>query len=208
MQDLAERLDNIRIRVRAPGTEVEAEFTRRTDFALFFEEGAYAFVDEAILERTLTSIAKLLWVQWQRQYRRAIEDTDLIIDAVDSADINFFAERDEIEAVGVSSDHRITISTTGLRDFSVHIKPGTVRELTERRFSISAAAAAKRLLQDYQEKVEEVKQRYQNSAEPGPDTISSLAKAHLARLEVEQRQQTLCDDNCEPRSKGFHERAW
>ncbi|WP_199856676.1 hypothetical protein [Nocardia suismassiliense] len=207
MQDLAARLDNIQVRVRAPGTEIEAELSRRTNIALFFGDGAYAFVDEPMLEQALASIAKLLWVGWQRQYRRALEYTNLTIDAVNSVDIKFFADRDKTEAVGASSDQRMTFLTIGMRSFSVHIEPGTVREITESQFSRSAAEAATLLIEDYQAKVQELKQRYY-SADSRFDTISSLTEANSARLEVERQQQTIFDDTYEPRSSGFSERAW
>ncbi|WP_067580749.1 hypothetical protein [Nocardia terpenica] len=208
MQNLAERLDNIRIRVRAPGTEIEAELSRRTDIELFFEDGAYAFADEPMLEQALTSIAELLWAGWRQQYRRAIEYANLIVDAVDSTDIDFFAERDKTEAAGASSDHRITISTIGMRNFSVHIAPGTIREITESQFGGSVAEAAALLIQDYQAKVRELKQRYYNSTESRFDTIAGFMEANSTRPEAEHQQQTLCDDTDKPRSSGFHERAW
>ncbi|MFI6170778.1 hypothetical protein ACIBCN_28615 [Nocardia sp. NPDC051052] len=207
MQDLAARLDNIQVRVRAPGTEIEAELSQRTNIALFFGDSAYAFVDEPMLEQALTSIAKLLWVGWQRHYRRVIEYTNLIIDAANSPDMKFFADRDKTEAVGASSDQRITISTIGMRNFSVRIESGTVRELTESQFSRSAAEAATLLIQDYQAKVQELKQRYY-SADSQFDTISSFIEANSALLEAERQQQTRCDDMNEPRSSGSHERAW
>lgn len=208
MQNLAERLDNIRVRVRAPGTEIEAELSRRTNIELFFEDSAYAAADEPMLEQELASIAKLLWVGWQQQYRRAIEYTNLIVDAVNSTDLDFFADRDKTEAAGTSSDHRITISTIGMRNFSVHIKPGTIREITQSQFGRSAAEAATLLIQDYQAKVQELKQRYYSSTDSRLDTVSRFVEANSSRSEAEHQQQTLCDDTYEPRSSGFHESAW
>ncbi|WP_405164382.1 hypothetical protein OG203_04490 [Nocardia sp. NBC_01499] len=125
-----------------------------------FGESAYAFVDDSRLERALTAIARLLWVGWQRQYRRAIEYTDLHIDADDQHDLNFFAERAEIEAIGESSDERITISAIGMENFSVRIEPGTVREISEAEFRASAAEAATKLIEDFLTKVAELKKRY------------------------------------------------
>ncbi|MEU7146139.1 hypothetical protein ABZ942_42335 [Nocardia sp. NPDC046473] len=208
MRDLAERLSGIRVRVRAPGTEIEAELSGRTDIALFFGENAYAFADEQILEQALTSIAKLLWVGWRRQYLRAIEDTNLIVGAVDSTDTKFFAERDQVEAVGVSSDHRITVSSTGMRNFSVHIEPGTVRELAESQFGSGVAEAAALLIQDHQEKVQGLKQRYYDSGDSEPGPISSFIEANSARLEFERQQQSSDDDTDRPRSNGACESAW
>ncbi|MFD6156119.1 hypothetical protein ACFWF7_24285 [Nocardia sp. NPDC060256] len=160
MIDLATRLDNIRVRVTAPGTDIEAELSRRTDIVLFFKDSDYAFVNEPILERALTSIARLLWVGWQREYRRAIEYTNLSIDAENATDFAFFAERDGVEAAGESSNTRITISTVGMKNFSVHIEPDTVRDLSESEFCASVSEAAANVIRDYVTQVGELKKRY------------------------------------------------
>ncbi|NBH11312.1 hypothetical protein [Amycolatopsis sp. SID8362] len=160
MEDLAERLDSIRVHVRAPGTEIEAEFRRRTGITLSFGESVYDFIGESALERALAATARLLWVGWQRQYRTAIEETNLNIDADDLRDSNFFADRAKVEAVGASSDERITISTVGMENFSVHIVPGTIREIPEDEFAASASEAATKVIEAFQAKVDELKKRY------------------------------------------------
>ncbi|MGK3199778.1 hypothetical protein [Amycolatopsis sp. MEPSY49] len=139
MADLAERLDGIRVHVRAPGTEIEAELRQRTGITLSFGESVYDFIDESALERALAATARLLWVGWQWQYRAAIEGTNLNIDADDLRDSNFFADRAKVEAVGASNDERITTTAVGMETFSVHIAPGTVRELPEDEFAASAS---------------------------------------------------------------------
>ncbi|MYW91154.1 hypothetical protein G3I59_11185 [Amycolatopsis rubida] len=160
MVDLAETLDDIRVRVRAPGSDIEAELRRRTDITLSFGESVYEFIDEPALERVLAGIARLLWAGWQRQYRAAIDETDLNIDADDARDSNFFADRAQVEAIGGSADERITISAAGMADFSVRVKPGTVREIPEDQFSASVSEAAAKLIQDFQLKVDDLKKRY------------------------------------------------
>ncbi|WP_232376532.1 hypothetical protein [Amycolatopsis aidingensis] len=95
MGELAERLDNIRVRVSAPGTDIEAELRNRTEFTLSFGESVYEFIDERALERALASLARLLYAGWQRQYREAISDTALNIDPEDQHDLDF---RDESRA--------------------------------------------------------------------------------------------------------------
>ncbi|QWF79450.1 hypothetical protein HUW46_02858 [Amycolatopsis sp. CA-230715] len=160
MVDLAERLGQIRVRVRAPGTEIEAELRGRTGISLSFEESVYEFIDESALERALASIARLLWAGWRRQYLSAIDETSLSIDANDFRDSNFIADRARIEAIGTSSDERIVITTVGMENFAVHIEPGTVREVPEDQFATKASAAATKLIQDFQAKVSELKKRY------------------------------------------------
>ena len=160
MTDLAERLDGIRVRARAPGADIEAELRRRTGITLSFGESVYEFIGEPALERVLAALARLLWAGWQRQYRAAIEETDLHIDADDLRDSNFFADRAKVEAVGTSSDERITITAIGMENFSVRIAPGTAREISEDRFAADAAEAATKVIQDFQAQVDELKKRY------------------------------------------------
>ncbi|MFI6044179.1 hypothetical protein ACIA8C_21290 [Nocardia sp. NPDC051321] len=144
----------------APGTDIEAELSARTEVALFFKDSDYAFVNEPIMERALASIAGLLAAGWQRQYRRAIEYTHLNIDAENATDYAFFADRDAVEAAGESSDKRIKICTVGMKEFSAHLEPDTVRELSQTEFCASFAEAAAELIQDYLAKVGELKKRY------------------------------------------------
>ena len=160
MTDLAEKLDGIRVHVRAPGTDIEAELRDRTGITLSFGESVYDFIDESALERVLAGVARLLWTGWQRQYRAAIDETNLNIDVDDMRDSNFFADRAKVEAIGESNDTRIVITAIGMENFSVHIKPGTVREIPEDQFAENAAEAATRLIRDFQVKVDELKKRY------------------------------------------------
>jgi hypothetical protein len=52
------------------------------------------------------------------------------------------------------------ITAVGMENFSVHISPGTVREITEDQFSVDASEAATKLIQYFQVKVDELKKRY------------------------------------------------
>ncbi|MBN9745993.1 hypothetical protein DMP23_33760 [Amycolatopsis sp. A1MSW2902] len=160
MPDLAERLDGIQVRVRAPGAEIEAELRRRTDITVSFGESVYDFIDESALETALASLARLLWAGWQRQYRAAIDETGLNIDVDDLRDSHFFTDRANVEAVGASAGERVAISAVGMENFSVAIKPGTVREIPEDQFSVDVSVAAAKLIQDFQDQVDELKKRY------------------------------------------------
>lgn len=160
MGQLADRLDGIRVRARAPGSEIEATLRDRTRVTMSFGESEYDFISEPALERALGSLARLLWAGWQRQYRAAIDETGLTIDADDQHDLNFLAERKEIEAVGESSDERIGISAVGMENFSVRILPGTVHEIAEDEFIASATEAASTLIHDFLSQAAALKKRY------------------------------------------------
>lgn len=157
---LAERLDKIRVRVRAPGTEIEAELSSRNNITLSFGESVYAFISERYLEHALASVARLLFVGWLREYRAVIDDTELNIDPKDQHDLNFRDERREIESSGESSDGRVRLSVIGMNDFTARIQRGTVRELREREFVARVREASTALIGDYRAQVRELKKRY------------------------------------------------
>lgn len=75
MGRLADRLDGIRVRVRAPGADIEAELRNRTDITITFGESVYEFADERGLERSLAALARLVYAGWLRQYRAAIDES-------------------------------------------------------------------------------------------------------------------------------------
>lgn len=160
MDDLGQRLDNIHVRVRAPGADIEATLRRRGDIDLEFSDSVYEFISERALEDALANLARLLWVGWQRQYRTEIDETGLDIDANDQHDLNFFTERKELEIEGRSEDQRIAITATGMENIVVRITPGTIRAVPEREFVASAKQAATRLIRDFQDKTGELKKRY------------------------------------------------
>ena len=160
MGDLAERLDGIQVRVSAPGADIEAELRGRSELRLTFGESVYEFSDERALERTLASLARLLYTGWARQYQEAIAETNLTSGPRDQHDLNYQEEVREIEASGESGDGRVALSTVGMGDFAAQIKRGTVRELEEDEFAAQVGEAATLLLGSYQAQVNELKLRY------------------------------------------------
>lgn len=158
MGRLADRLDAIR--VRAPGTDIEAELRDRTDIAIIFGESVYDFADERGLERSLAALARLVHAGWLRQYRAAIDESALDIAPQDERDHEFLDERSKIEAAGKSGDGRISFTCVGMQEIEVEIVPGSVRELTEDEFASRAQEAVAILIQDYLAKVRALKTRF------------------------------------------------
>lgn len=160
MGELAEKLDNIRVRTRAPGIDLEAELRNRNEITIEFGESVYEFLDERGLERALGGLAKLLWAGWQRQYREAINETNLNIDPKDQHDINFREEVNALEASGESADGAVYLETVGMVEFVAEIERGTLRELDEDEFAARVREAAPLMIADFQAKLTEVKLRY------------------------------------------------
>jgi hypothetical protein len=160
MGQLADRLDGIRVRVRVPGSEIEAELRNRTDVTISFGESVYEFLDERGLERSLASLARLLYAAWLREYRAAIDDSALDVTPHDQRDYDFLDARSEIAAGGASNDGRIRFSAVGMQDITVEIVPGTVRELTEDQFAARTKEAVTILIQDYMAQVRDLRIRF------------------------------------------------
>jgi hypothetical protein len=160
MGQLADRLNSIRVRVRVPGTEIEAELRNRTDVTISFGESVYEFLDERGLKRSLASLARLLYAAWLREYRAAIEDSALDVAPHDQRDYDFLDARSEIESSGASGDGRIKFSAVGMQDLTVEIVPGTVRELTENQFAVRTKEAVTILIQNYMAKVRDLRIRF------------------------------------------------
>lgn len=158
--ELADRIDNIRVRTRAPGVDIEAELLNRSQVLFEFGESVYEFIDENALKRALEDLARLLCAGWQRKYLEAVNETDLGIEPNDRHDFNFREEVRSVEASGESSDGRVVLSTVGMQEFSAEIKRGTVRELREAEFVARIAEVAPLLIENFRGKVDELKVRY------------------------------------------------
>jgi hypothetical protein len=157
MITLGERLDGIHIRVRVPGTEIEAELRDRTNVTIHFGRSVYEWLNEPHLEHYLATLARLLYTEWVRQYRAALSGSAVEVDVARHQE--FFAAREQLTASGRSADGRVTISATGMQDFHVRIAPGTVRELGEREFVASTTGAVAAFLADQRAKIGELKER-------------------------------------------------
>lgn len=160
MGKLAERLDAIQVRVKAPGAEVEAELRNRRDFTLYFGDSVYEFIDEKALERALASLARLLYAGWQREYMRAIEDTSIRVLPDDQYDINFREESRQIEVTAESHDGRVKLSAVGMDEFTAEIEHGTLRKLKEHEFANRVAETASLLLDRHDAKATELQMGY------------------------------------------------
>jgi hypothetical protein len=79
---------------------------------------------------------------------------------VSARDLDWRAERDELVARGYSPDGRIAVKAVGMRQWEVHISPGTVRALSEHEFAEAAAQAAGELINDQFAKIAALSNKY------------------------------------------------
>lgn len=161
MESLADRLDNIRIRVQAPGSEIYADLRNRKDVSISFGESVYEWLGESNLERILARMGRLLYVEWVRKYRAELSDSFVNAMGPESQnDRDFLAARAEMESSGRSHDGRVTISAVGLQNVEVHIVRGTLRELKEHEFAARVHEAVQDLADNFQANIRELKLRF------------------------------------------------
>jgi hypothetical protein len=161
METLADRLDRIRIRVQAPGSDMYAELRNRKDVTITFGPSVYEWLTEATMERLVAGMARLMYVEWLRQYRAALPDEFLnAVGAESQNDRDYLAARAELESFGASADGRVALSAVGMLNVAVRIVPGTLRALDEHQFSAGVTEAVHALADDHQAKIRELKQRF------------------------------------------------
>ncbi|HEY4024301.1 MAG TPA: hypothetical protein VGM75_36835 [Pseudonocardiaceae bacterium] len=159
MDTLAERLDRIHLRVRAPGVEIYGELSDRERIAISFGEDTYQWLAESRVEQALAAIARLLSAGWGQQYHQAIRDSGLEVLSPELRDASYEQARAELTATGTSADGLVSFSAVNLRDFRVRVPPGTIRAVPEATFVASANEAAGALVADHMAKIRELKRR-------------------------------------------------
>lgn len=165
MGELADRVDSMRVRVSTPDGGLTAELRDRDQLSLTFRDGLYRLFDhEADLERRLTTLANLLRVartrEYERIYREVTGDSSGDEKPTTVRDLEWHAEREELEAVGSSSDGRITVRVTGMRRWQVSVRSGTLRALDERQFVAAVGEAAGALIRDQFAKLVTLSNKY------------------------------------------------
>ncbi|MBP2324427.1 hypothetical protein JOF56_004812 [Kibdelosporangium banguiense] len=161
MESLADRLDSIRLRVQAPGSEIYADLRNRKNVSISFGESVYGWMKESTLERLLASTGRLLYVEWVRRYRAELDESFLNAAGAETQnDRDFIAARAAMESSGRSRDGRVTFSVVGMQNLEVHIVWGTIRELDENEFSARVQEAVQDLADNYQANIRDLKLRY------------------------------------------------
>jgi hypothetical protein len=158
MDTLAERLDRIHLRVRVPGMEIYGELSDRRRIAISFGQDTYSWMAESRLEQALAMVARLLSAGWGQEYHRAMRNSGLEVSYLRNDD--YEQARAELTATGVSADGLVSISAVNLKDFTVRIPRGTIREVPERTFVASANEAATAFLDDHMAKIRELQHRH------------------------------------------------
>lgn len=162
MEGLSDRLDRMRVVASSPDGAVTAELRGRADVHLTFVPGRYRTYDEAMMEQQLTGLAQRLWARRMREYYAAVSEAlgETITKEsppLSPRDVKFHEARGDLVAVGESADGRIHLRLRGMRSWTVQIKNGTVRALSEDEFAARVREAARLLINDQFAKVRALK---------------------------------------------------
>ena len=167
MGELADRLDDLRVRVIAPNGALSAELRGGEELRLEFQPGYYYQADEREIEPQLTALCRLLWVAQTRAFEKIIADeggeTLTAARAREAPDIEYFQRLEELVARGSSADGRVAVTASrGMQDWTVKIQEGTLRALHEGEFATRAAEAAAAVIRDQFDQVLQLKQQVYN----------------------------------------------
>ena len=154
MGELADRVDAMRITAMTRDGGITAELYDRDRMSLSFRYGVYADCTDADLEQHLRTLAMRLWVARTREYRDIWADVTGDDSTGDDppesfADRNGRDQRDQLTAAGSSSDGRIVLRVTGMRDWYVTIQPGTAWALDQWQFAAAVEQATAELIADH-----------------------------------------------------------
>lgn len=161
MGELADQIDTVPVRAAVPGA-VSAEL-RGQDLRLEFAPGYYRTVSEHSLEQALAGLCRILFAARAKAYDqlvRAAGGTPVPRErATDPLDQGYYARLDTVLATGSSADGRVRVELRGLRDWTVTLDLGRLRE---GEFVERAREAAGALIRDVFEKVVQVEQQVYN----------------------------------------------
>lgn len=154
MGDYADLLEKMKVRVTSPDGMVFCTMTGPDNGDMVFAENAYRHYTERALEHQLSVLAKLIMVARRRAQRQALEAATGMTAApedpkqADPLRRRYLEQWDEMTCEGMSPGQCVYVSATGMSDFNVVIKDGTIRQLEEEELIQEIRGANEALLLD------------------------------------------------------------
>ncbi|MFI1996291.1 hypothetical protein [Actinoplanes sp. NPDC020271] len=143
MGQLAERLERIHVEVASPDGSIHAAVHGRLHMSLEFRQRSYGSYDDPALGHQLGRLATLAWVRYHREYTE-IETAYLggYEPDRDPSDRRFEQDADELIVTGTSPDGWVSITSRALASWTVTVRSGAQRQLSQQHFIGEALAAA------------------------------------------------------------------
>lgn len=150
---LAQRLDDMHVRVTAPGGDISGELRGRDQVHIAFAAGRYQWLSEQYVEQQLAALGRLLWAGRMKAYHAAVSaalqmPVDRDEPPASPRDVDYYAARDNLVARGACVDNSVHIEVHGMRSWAVRIVPGSLRRFREDEFAVRVQEAATALVRD------------------------------------------------------------
>ncbi|HZE41106.1 MAG TPA: hypothetical protein VE172_20090 [Stackebrandtia sp.] len=154
------------VRVTSPDGNITGTMIGPSGGTLAFREGSYPRYSERSLEKQLAALAKLLVVGRRRAQREAIQAaTGFAGKAENPSDVDnpqrrkYLEKWHRLKVEGMSPSESVYMSATGMLDWSVVIKDGTLRKLDENSLLHQVRGAVIQLLEAQRDKEDELFQQ-------------------------------------------------
>ncbi|ADD39829.1 hypothetical protein [Stackebrandtia nassauensis] len=154
---LAERLDSLSIETSSPDGQITGVFRPTSALSVHFRDGGYRGYTERGLERQLAALVASAWARYWRARQAAVAEATgepaVPHQPWDTAGRRYRAERDRTRCEGMSAGHRVHVSHTGLRDWNVVVRDGTLSTLDEFGFAAELESGFTAAMRDHRHKL-------------------------------------------------------
>lgn len=158
---MQEHLDTMVVEAATPDDTAFARLTGRRQIDVWFAPGYYAHATDERVQSKLATLARLLWVARTKEYYR-YKSVQLgrVVRGEGEPKTPRQEERREarqqILAVGESSDGLVRIEAVGLFHWTVLLAPGTVPAVPEETVCAALGEAAAHLIEQHENQLEVV----------------------------------------------------
>ncbi|MGH3729324.1 MAG: YbaB/EbfC family nucleoid-associated protein [Micromonosporaceae bacterium] len=155
-------LDGMTFTVKSPDQHVTCELADGRDMTMDVAAGRYRRYTERELERQLSGLLTSFWSAHRQAHLMMLSELAGYTvrggsQGGDRRARDFVEERGAVRVDGKSASGRIALTATGMRNWSVRIKPDTVRTVDEETFLYDFWTAFTAATNDYHRKVAELK---------------------------------------------------
>ncbi|MGH8876604.1 MAG: hypothetical protein ACRD0P_04555 [Stackebrandtia sp.] len=174
----ADRMRALNLTFTSPDGKVAARLTNNTNMALSFQPNAYREYKEGSLEIQLTALMRLAHAGRRRAHMEALSESMMKTAGrpaeppkdwqLSQKQLKFRNKHAELESRGKSQNDVLRVLNTGMRNWEVRIKPGTLDKTTEDEFKREFTSAIANMMTDYRFKIADLKQAVYGH--PTPDS--------------------------------------
>ncbi|MGH8877617.1 MAG: hypothetical protein ACRD0P_09785 [Stackebrandtia sp.] len=166
---MAERLDALVASASSPDGRIEGSYGSAAGASIRFLGSSYRHYTERGLEHQLSRLAILIWTAYQRGYDTTVAEVSghPVSRSTETWDANrrrFREEQAATVAEGMSDGGLVYFQNTGMLDWHIIIRDGTLSKLDENEFVDELLSGYAALSRDYRRKMTELRTKHY-----GPD---------------------------------------